>query len=71
MNGVLLFVIVLVSGLSSSSRDVSSTFFILFAIFSWSYPRDIKDLTSRSVLLLYSSLSEHTLLILTVVVGSN
>ena len=64
MNGVLIFVIVLVSGLSSSSHDVSSSYFICFAIVSWSYPRDIKDLTSCLVLLLYSSLSEETLLIL-------
>ena len=63
-NGVLLVVILIASGLSSASRDLLSTFLTCFATFSWSYPRDMKDLTSRSVLLLYSSLSEQILLIL-------
>ena len=66
MNAVLLFVISLVSSLSSSSRDVSSIYFTCFTTFSWLYPRDIEDLTSYSVLLLYSSLSEQILLILSV-----
>ena len=64
MNRIILLVIFLASGLSSSSIGVLLTFLICFAIFSWSYPLDMKDLTSHSMLLLYSSLSEQIILFL-------